>query len=170
MCGAKNKSLQLSHDNKFWNCAARLRRDGHKTIVHALAWESPGAYDYLLGLLSDKIPPERISVLLWSNHINVVKKLENQGYGTFSPSSLRRFRQKYFDTGELPDVTLVASKMLAKAKLSYQLGSQLAQMSESLYKLELRVHPTKIGHKLRKKAYNSLYLAAKLQNRLSKKA
>jgi hypothetical protein len=164
----KNKPRLSPHDTKFWNYAANLKRDGHRTIIHALAWKSPEAYAYLYSLLRDKTPLERISILLWRDHWQAARKLEKLGYGTLSPSCLRTFREKYFKTGNLPNPVLTKSKMDSDAQLAYQHGTQLKQMNESLHQIEVRVYPTKIGQKLRQKAFDSFFLAAKLQSRLSK--
>lgn len=153
-------------DTKFWNCAAKLKKDGHRTVIHALAWHSPEAYSYLYSLLKVKTPLERITTLLWRDHMPMVRKIEKLGYGTLSPSSLRRFREKYFNTGNLPNPIVTKNKLATDAELAYQQGKQLAQMSESLHEIEVRVYPTKIGHQLRQKAFDSFCLAAKLQSRL----
>lgn len=167
MYRARNKQPQSPQDTKFWNCAAKLKKDGHRTIIHALAWHSPEAYSYLYTLLKNKTPLEHITTLLWRDYSPVVKKIEKLGYGTLSPSSLRRFREKYFNTDNLPDPYAAKKRLEIDAKLAYQQGKQFAQMSESIEEIEVRVYPTKIGHKLRQMAFDSFCLAAKLQSRLS---
>ncbi len=163
----KNKPPLSPQDTKFWSYAAKLKKNGHKTIVHALAWESPKAYQYLLSLFRDKTPLERITILLWRDYQSVVRKLEMKGYGTLSPSSLRTFREKYFLTKDLPNPELDKNKTSVEATLAHQLGTQLTKMAESLDEIERRVYPTKIGHNLRKKAFDSLRKAVILQTRLS---
>jgi len=148
-------------------CAAHLKRNGHKTIVHALAWESLEAYAYLLALLKHKTPLERIAILLWRDHFQVTRKLEAHGYGTLSPSSLRTFREKYFKTGQLPNPVHIRHKKEAEATLALMHGKKLSDMATTLADIEKRVWPTKIGLRLRKSAFDSLYKSSKLQAQLS---
>ncbi len=168
MYWSKNNPPISPQDTKLWDYAARLKKDGHRTIVHALAWESPKVYSYLLSLLQDGTPLERITILLWREHFQVAKKLEKLGYGTLSPSCLRTFREKYFKFGNLLNPVLAKNKMASESQLAYQYGTQLKQMNESLHQIEVRVYPTKIGHQLRKKAFDAFYRAVILQSRLSK--
>lgn len=163
----KNKTPLTPHDTQFWRYAAKLKRDGHKTIVHALAWEFPTTYSYLITLLQSKTPLERISILLWKNHLEAMRRLEKQGYGTFSPSSLRTFREKYFKIGDLPNPELIRAKQLAEAQLLMLQSSQLQPTLDELLAIEMRVHPTRIGHKLRKQNFQILQKIAKFQSRLS---
>lgn len=163
----KSKPPRTPQDTQFWKCAAKLKKDKFKTIVHALAWHSLPAYTYLLNLLETKTPLERITILLWRDHYRVVRKLEQLGYGSFSPSSIRTFREKYFRTNDSPQ------PQKEKLKIEHQITYLQAkrQYIESLLKevepIEKRVSLTNIGQKMRFEVHEILSQMIKLQTRLS---
>lgn len=95
-----NRVRKTPQDTKFWQYASNLKKAGHKTVVHALAWEYPDTYKFLLQLLKKDTPLERVTILLWRDYPIQMKKFEQKGFGTFSPTALKRFRDKYFLTGE----------------------------------------------------------------------
>lgn len=163
----KNKPRQTPHDTQFWKCAAKIKHDNFKTIVHALAWHSLSAYSNLIGLLEAKTPLERITILLWRDHYLVVKKLEKLGYGKLSPSSLRTFREKYFKTNNLPNPQVEKLKIEQQIAYLQVKKQQVELLLKQVEPIEKRVAVTHIGQRMRLEVHNTLSQMLQLQTRLS---
>ncbi len=163
----KSKPPQTPQDTQFWKCAANLKKDKFKTIIHALAWHSLPAYSYLINLLETKTPLERITILLWRDHYRVVRKLELLGYGSLSPSSIRTFREKYFRTNDSPQP--LKEKLQIEHQINYLQAKR--QHIESLLRvvepIEKRVSLTNTGQKMRLEVHEILSQMIQLQTRLS---
>lgn len=165
----KSKPPKTPYETKFWNCAAKLKKDGYKTVVHALAWESPKAYYYLLSRLQDKTPLERITILLWRDYYPVVKKLEMSGYGTLSPSSLRTFREKYFKTKNLPNPQQEELKVEQEISYLQAKKQQIMSLLNQIMPIEERVALTNVGENMRLEVFDAISEMTRLQTRLRKR-
>lgn len=163
----KSKPPLTPQDTQFWKCAANLKKDKFKTIVHALAWHSPPVYSYLISLLETKTPLERITILLWRDHYRVVRKLELLGYGSLSPSSLRTFREKYFKTNNLPNPQVEKLKIEQQIAYLQVKKQQVELLLKQVEPIEKRVAVTHIGQRMRLEVHNTLSQMLKLKTRLS---
>jgi len=96
-----------------------------------------------------------------------MKKFEKKGFGTFSPTALKRFRDKYFLTGNMPD-----PDGIRKAK-EIEVGSleeKLIRVKEMLAKfseIEKKVHLTHSGEILRKQAFETTSKLFEIYSQLS---
>lgn len=163
----KSRKRKIPQDTKFWHYASNLKKAGHKTIVHALAWEFPSTYEYLINLLQQDTPLERITILLWRDYSNQMKTFEKKGYGTFSPTALRRFKEKYFSTGKLPNPRHRLKTKLSEAQSLIIQANQSYALAKKVYEIDKRVWPTKLGQKLRQESFDATMKVAKLQSQLS---
>ncbi|HEX7017684.1 MAG TPA: hypothetical protein VF209_02135 [Patescibacteria group bacterium] len=163
----KNHKRKTQQDFQFWQYASNLKKAGHKTIVHALAWECPRAYHFLLQQLSEKTPLERITILLWRDYQTDVGSLEQKGYGTLSPTALRRFRDKYYSTNNLPNPKITRAVKQQELHSLIQEAQQLKLMANKFFEIDMRVWPTQTGQSLRKKHHETVLKIAKLQSQLS---
>lgn len=163
----KTRKRKTPQDTKFWQYASNLKKAGHKTIVHALAWEYPDTYKFLLQLLKKDTPLERITISLWTDYPAQMKKFEKKGFGTFSPTALKRFRDKYFLTGNMPDPDGIRKSKLIEAKRLEEQVGEIKTMLAKFREVEKRVHLTQTGQNLRMEAHKKLYKLAKLQSQLS---
>ena len=163
----KTRKRKTPQDTKFWQYASNLKRAGHKTIVHALAWEFPSTYAYLNNLLQQDTPLERITILLWRDYPHQMKTFEKKGYGTFSPTSLRRFKEKYFSTGKLPNPKHKLKTELSEAQSLIIQAIQSSALARKVYEIDKRVWPTQLGQKLRQESFDATMKVAKLQSQLS---
>jgi len=154
-------------DTKFWRYASNLKKAEHKSIVHALAWEYPDTYNYLLKLLNQDTPLERITILLWRDYPTQMKSFEKMGFGTFSPTALKRFSDKYFLTGNMPDPDGIRkTKQIEVDSLRKEID-QLQVYLDKFRVIEKKVHLTQTGEKLRKQAYEKVTKLIKLRSQLS---
>jgi len=163
----KTRKRKSPQDTKFWQYASNLKNAGHKTIVHALAWEYPDNYNFLLQLLKKDTPLERITILLWRDYPTQMKKFEQKGFGTFSPTALRRFRDKYFLTGNMPDPDGIRKAKEIEAKRLEEQVSEIKIILAKFSEVEKRVHLTQTGENLRMEAYEKISKLVKLQSQLS---
>ena len=162
-----NRVRKTPQDTKFWQYASNLKKAGHKTIVHALAWEYPDIYKLLLQLLKRDTPLERITILLWRDYPTQMKKFEQKGFGTFSTTALKRFRDKYFLTGNMPNPDGIRK---AKEIEASRLEEELVRIKEMLAKfseVEKKVHLTHSGELLRKQAFETTSKLLEIQRQLS---
>lgn len=160
----KRKSPQ---NTQFWQYASNLKKAGHKTIVHALAWEYPKAYSFLLSQFKQNTPLERITILLWRDYSDQMRKLEQKGFGTFSPTALKRFRDKYFLKSTMPDPEGIRKSKTVEVVTLKQEIDQLKVFLVKINKVEKKVHLTQTGENLRSQTFEKLSKLIKLQSQLS---
>lgn len=163
----RKKAPLTPHDTHFWRYAAKLKKAGYKSIVHALAENYFDIYKRLLSELHSETPLERITVLLWRDHSSQLTKFEQLGFGSLAPTSIRRFRDKYFNTGNFADPSLMKKKKESEVTLLSLQGQLMKSQVERMTEIELRVMPTAAGMKYRKEYSDLLLRIIKLQTQLS---
>lgn len=163
----KTRKRKTPQDTKFWQYASNLKKAGHKTIVHALALEYPDTYKFLLQLLKKDTPLERITISLWRDYPTQMKKFEQKGFGIFSPTALKRFRDKYFLIGNMPDPDGIRKAKEIEANRLEEQVNEIKTMLAKFREVEKRVHLTHTGESLRIEAFEKLQKLVKLQSQLS---
>ena len=161
------RTRKTPQDTKFWQYASNLKNAGHKTIVHALAWEYPDTYNFLLQLLKKDTSLERITISLWRDYPAQMKSFEKKGFGTFSPTALKRFRDKYFLTGKMPNPDGIKKAKLIEAEELIREYNQLKKLQKKFYEVETKVHLTQTGQNLRMEAHKMLCKLRKIESQLS---
>lgn len=163
----KNKPPLAPHDTQFWRYAAKLKKCGYKSIIHALADSHFDLYKRLISELRSETPIERITILLWRDYHTQLSQFEKLGFGTLAPTSIRRFRDKYFKPGNFADPAKLRKKKEDEiVSLSFQvrlMEKQVKRMTD----IELRVMPTATGMKFRKEYSDLLFRIVRLQSQLS---
>ncbi len=163
----KNKPPLTPRDTQFWRYTAKLKKSGYKSIIHALADRHFDLHRRLIFELRSKTPIERITILLWRDYHTQLSQFEKLGFGTLAPASIRRFRDKYFKSGNFADPAKLRKKKEDEiVSLTFRVRL-MRQQAKRMTDIELRVMPTTTGMKLRKEYSDLLSRIIKLQNQLS---
>lgn len=152
---------------RFWQYAAKLKKAGYKSIIHALVDKHFDIYSRLMAELRSKTPIEQITVLLWRDYRLQLTKFERLGFGKLAPTSIRRFREKYFNTGNFVEPVKLKKKKEVEVMLFSLQGRLIEKQVKRMTEIELRVMPTATGMKLRKDYSDLLLRIVKLQSQLS---
>lgn len=142
----KDRIRKTSQQVKPWSYAAKIKKAGFPTAVHAVASMDIEAYYFILNELKDRTSLEMIMAGLWKNFPQALERMEKLHYGSLSPNSLLTFKRNYWDTKRLPDIEKEKNIKYQMMQLYIKSSERIKKAVDKIRAVEKRVGiPTRLG-------------------------